>query len=294
MIYCQRLKLYKYVVQELAMILTELVDHSMSLAKTIFKEVPTESHDHFYWKNKFDYWESYLRLMGCLIQRDFFDPEYNNDIDATIKFEDETKYSQCISLEFNEWMINKANDAGKDFSIIPLEMKSEKDDFHYFYNLILNILIQTSPQRHYKLIPDRSIEMYNIIMVQMDTGSIADELADFKVQLLTVLQGLYDLRTSERVYRLWDKSFKPLYKSFFKSVNYSKYIHLESDSTPPPALTRSKSVSSAASRGSFSMERDTLIKMFTTKNEGEKTDGETARDSAREMFEKFEAECMKD
>ena len=54
-------------------------------------------------------------------------------------------------------MINKENDAGKDFSIIPMEMKSEKDDFHYFANLILNILIQTSPQRHYKLVPERNI-----------------------------------------------------------------------------------------------------------------------------------------
>ena len=100
MIYSQRLKLYKYLVQEMPMILTELVDHSMSLAKTIFKEVSTESQDHFYWKNKFDYWESYLRLMGCLIKRDFFGPEYNNDIDAELKFEDDTNHSQCISEDF--------------------------------------------------------------------------------------------------------------------------------------------------------------------------------------------------
>ena len=31
------------------------------------------------------------------------------------------------------------------------------------------------------------------------------------------------------MYRLWDKSFKPLYKSFFKSEDYGKYFREDKD-----------------------------------------------------------------
>ena len=61
-------------------------------------------------------------------------------------------------------MLTKEIEAGEDFSIIPIDKDSEQNDIHYLFNIILNILIQTSPQRHYKLIPKRNIEMYNTIM----------------------------------------------------------------------------------------------------------------------------------
>lgn len=63
-------------------VLTDVVDHSVSLAKAIFKQISTNSYDYFYWTNKFDYWESYLKLIRCLILRSFFDPDYNIDIEA--------------------------------------------------------------------------------------------------------------------------------------------------------------------------------------------------------------------
>jgi hypothetical protein len=55
-----------------------------------------------------------------------------------------------------------------------------------------------------------------------DSNSISTKLAELKTSLLEVVHVIYDIRSTERVYTLWDDAFKALYKSNFRKLNYTK------------------------------------------------------------------------
>ena len=209
-IYNQRLALYNYCTQEICNIFIEINSHNDYLSQTVIN--PQDSSDINWWRGKLEYWMTLFALIKHLLLRQFFDEEYHADIDAVASFKEDIE-----TISKNEMVQKILERAGasddKQSILVPFEDENQTDKRSMYY-IILNILSLTSPKVHYKQIPDRSFEMYSLIFNQQDFTSVSNKLAEFKTECLGIMQVLYDGRQADKIYRLWDEGFKPLFKSF--------------------------------------------------------------------------------
>lgn len=133
--------------------------------------------------------------------------------------------------------------------------------------------------------------MYNIILSQLDVVSVANKLADFKTQLLSIAQGIYDVKQTDRVYRLWDMRFKPLYKNHFRALDYNKQFDVDSSRVSAYVTKDTKSMSFGAS---FFKETEVTHKLNSLSAHKTVEEAANAAESAGEILTQFKEHCKND
>ena len=222
-IFKQRLGLYNYMINTFVGILKTCTKEGSNLATHVFKSNPQQHESK--WRNEIGYWLSFIKFFKTLLLRNFFDDEYNMDIQGINEFRERKEKIPTCS-EYEELLA--PGDSGIQFwGLVAIDPLLESDDLACISNIITNILIQTSPRKHYKYIPNPTVDQYNKVFLNLEEGNIGHLLCDMKTELLKVLNIVYELRQTERVFCLWDEYFKKLYSRRFKNFDYMK-LQIES------------------------------------------------------------------
>lgn len=217
----QRVKLYDFALGSLVDLLHLIVTSNEELALYVFQQ---KSENEETWKQRVNYWVSLSSLIKVLTVRGFFSPLYNLDIDKVEEFNEKcvdldslNNYSEIFGI-ISGFIANIQGRSGA--CVIPIE---DTEILSVMNNLVVNILNQISVNNHYILLEKKSLELLHQGFTPSMQNSLTDSLNLLKTELIKLLQVIHDTKQTDRIYQLWDKSFKVLYNEQFRDLEYDKF-----------------------------------------------------------------------